>query len=192
MPWRIGTLQSYFTASTSVNSPETQQFYHFCFPDRHISATVPWLILCLYTASGVCYGHQMTCLDAMHHYVTWLVWVALRFTSTCAHNYFGSGTWKSFWHKVYTQVAVDFSFSSLLPFVSQFPLPLTPLQLHFSFMSTWRQCVRDFIFMFECLLKCSKCLSCCSPTHPLSLLGHAACIKMEGLHLCPPVHDRQT
>lgn len=41
----------------------------------------------------------------------------------------------------------------------------------------------------ECLLQCSKRLSHCSPTCLLSLLGHAACIKMEGLHFCLPVHE---
>lgn len=48
-----------------------------------LTNTLSVYILC--KVSGVCYGHQMTCLDAMHHYVKWLVWVALRFTSTCAH-----------------------------------------------------------------------------------------------------------
>lgn len=44
----------------------------------------------------------------------------------------------------------------------------------------------------ECLLQRSKRLSCCPPTRPLFLLGHAACIKMEGLHFCLPVHDKKT
>lgn len=42
----------------------------------------------------------------------------------------------------------------------------------------------------ECLLQCREHLSCCSPTCPVSLLGHAACIKMEGLHFWLPVHDQ--
>lgn len=44
----------------------------------------------------------------------------------------------------------------------------------------------------ECLLQRSKRLSRCSPTRPLSLLGHVACIKMGGLHFCLSVHNRQT
>lgn len=111
----------------------------------------------------------------------------------------------------------------LLYLNSDWALP-TPLQLHFIFMSTWKQHVRDrpcetymicvhiwgrrrkkgrdkdgvggqvglSFVLSECLLQHNERLSCCSPTRPLSLLGHAACIKMEGLHFCLLVHDQQT
>lgn len=95
-----------------------------------------------------------------------------------------------------------------LPSIIEFPLnftsgnvPLTLLHLHLISMLSWWQrvraaclctCERDrngagklvdlFFFLTECLLQCRKHLSCCSPTHPVSLLGHSACIKMEGLH----------